>query len=102
MISSGTVNFQFSTEGLPAGSTAIVAHIYTGSASVAGPVLVNTGVSAASPVQMPSGSGSFTASTIAVEAATIQSIIDNPAGFYFNVHTLVNPSGAVRGQLVRR
>jgi hypothetical protein len=28
-------------------------------------------------------------------------IIANPAGFYFNVHTALNPGGAVRGQLSR-
>ena len=32
-------------------------------------------------------------------AATAQSILDNPAGFYFNVHTAANPAGVMRGQL---
>ena len=30
---------------------------------------------------------------------TCRTILNNPAGFYFNVHTTVNPGGAVRGQL---
>jgi hypothetical protein len=25
----------------------------------------------------------------------------NPSGYYFNVHTALNPTGAIRGQLVR-
>ena len=29
-------------------------------------------------------------------------IAANPAGFYFNVHTPLNPGGAVRGQLVKQ
>jgi hypothetical protein len=35
-------------------------------------------------------------------ATLAQQIIDNPAGYYFNVHTALNPGGAVRGQLVRQ
>ena len=27
--------------------------------------------------------------------------MDNPAGNYFNMHTPLNPGGAIRGQLVR-
>jgi hypothetical protein len=33
------------------------------------------------------------------DAPTINAIVANPAGFYFNVHTTLNPGGAVRGQL---
>src|SRR5262249_10815378 len=32
--------------------------------------------------------------------ANAQSIISNPAGFYFNVHSSANTGGAARGQLV--
>jgi hypothetical protein len=30
-----------------------------------------------------------------------QAIIANPAGFYFNIHTVLNSDGAARGQLTR-
>ena len=33
-------------------------------------------------------------------ATHIQQLMVNPNGYYFNVHTTVNPSGAVRGPLV--
>jgi hypothetical protein len=36
-----------------------------------------------------------------VSQANLAQIYNNPAGFYFNVHTPVNPGGAVRGQLTR-
>ncbi len=36
---------------------------------------------------------------ITVEQA--QNLVNNPAGFYFNVHTQLNGGGAIRGQLVR-
>jgi hypothetical protein len=34
-----------------------------------------------------------------VPAALAQMIIDNPSGFYFNIHSPLNPGGFARGQL---
>lgn len=101
-ITSGTITMAFSLTGFPAGSSATLAHIHTGAAGVAGGVLVNSGLTAGTAISMPAGTGSFTSAAVSADAATLQSIIDNPAGFYFNVHTLLNPGGAVRGQLVRQ
>jgi hypothetical protein len=48
------------------------------------------------------GAVTFTKSAITpADIATAQAVLNNPAGFYFNVHTTLNPGGAVRGQLVR-
>jgi hypothetical protein len=52
-------------------------------------------------VSTADGVGTFTASGISVPAATIQNIINNPAAFYFNVHSTQNPGGFTRGQLSR-
>ena len=42
----------------------------------------------------------LSSTSAAVSAATVaQGIFNNPAGNYFNVHTSVNPGGAIRGQL---
>jgi hypothetical protein len=99
-ITGGTVTFQFSVSGLTTTSSITLAHIHTGASGVAGGVLVNTGLSAAAAIATPNGSGSFQSSApVAVDASTINSIVANPAGFYFNVHTSLNPSGVVRGQL---
>jgi hypothetical protein len=35
-------------------------------------------------------------------AELAQDIINNPSNYYFNVHSNLNPGGAVRGQLVRQ
>jgi hypothetical protein len=98
----GSVTFNVQLTGFPPGSAAIAAHIHPGAAGVNGSVLVPVnGVSAAAPILMADGTAalSLSGSTITQEAA--QQIVANPAGFYFNVHTPVNPGGAVRGQLTR-
>jgi hypothetical protein len=85
--------------GFPAGSSITLAHIHTGAVGVAGPVLVPL-IPAAGSVTLTNGSGTFTQSQ-SVDGPTATSIINNPAGFYFNIHTALNPAGVMRGQLVR-
>ena len=65
---------------------AAAAHIHEGARGVAGDVVV--------PLTAPDANGSA-----AVDAALMQRMMDNPAGFYVNVHTTDFPGGAVRGQL---
>jgi hypothetical protein len=98
-ISSATATVVASMSGFPAGSSITLAHIHTGAVGVAGPVLVPL-IPAAGSVTLTNGSGTFTQSQ-AVDGPTATSIINNPAGFYFNVHTALNPGGVMRGQLVR-
>jgi hypothetical protein len=99
-ISSGTVGFHFQLNGFPGTLAVIAAHIHTGAAGVNGPIVVNTGVTTGA-VSTADGVGTFTASGISVPAATIQNIINNPAAFYFIVHSTQNPGGFTRGQLSR-
>jgi hypothetical protein len=100
-ITAANVNFQVNMSGFPSTAVVNIAHIHTGAAGVAGPILVNT-TTTAGEVVLTGGAGSFTRVGIALPAATAQSIIDNPAGFYFNVHTTLNPGGVMRGQLVKQ
>jgi hypothetical protein len=98
-ITSATVDVTATFTGFPAGSMATLAHIHTGAAGVAGGVLVSM-VPAAGEVTFPNGSGSYVRGGFPVTPVDIANqIINNPAGFYFNVHTPLNPGGAVRGQL---
>jgi hypothetical protein len=99
-ISSGTVDFHFQVNGFPGTLAVIAAHIHRAAAGVNGPIIVNTGVTSGS-VATPNGLGTFSVGGINVPAATIQSIVDNPAAFYFNVHSTQNPGGFTRGQLSR-
>jgi hypothetical protein len=84
-------------QGFPAGTTITLAHIHTGASGVAGPVLVPFPPGS---VTLTNGAGSFTTTT-AVGGADATNIMNNPAGFYFNVHTAANPGGVMRAQLVR-
>jgi hypothetical protein len=96
-----TADFYFQLTGFPDGTRVVGAHIHPGAAGVNGPVIVGTPISASAPVTLSDGSGEFRASGIAVNAATFQSIVSNPAGFYFNVHSPLNSGGFARGQLSR-
>jgi hypothetical protein len=100
-ITSGTADFHFQLSGFPSGTSIVAAHIHPGAAGVNGGIIVSTGLVATSPVTQSDGVMSFSATGISVPAATLQSIVNNPAAFYFNVHSPINPGGVARGQLNR-
>jgi hypothetical protein len=77
----------------------ILAHVHQAAAGVNGPVVIDSGLSPTSPVTLTGGAAMFTRTGLTVSPTTAQGIINNPAGFYFNVHTPLNQGGAVRGQL---
>jgi hypothetical protein len=85
-------------QGFPAGSVVTLAHIHTGAAGVAGGVFIPFIPGANVPAV--NGAASFSQSQ-SVTGDVITSLMNNPAGFYFNVHTVQNPGGVMRGQLVR-
>jgi hypothetical protein len=75
-------------------------HIHRGARGVNGPVVVNPAFSP--PVTLAAGQHTlFRHVQVTSEAglATIQAILDNPAGFYFNLHSTSFPGGLLRGQL---
>ena len=100
-VTGGTAEFHFQLSGFPSSTTIIAAHIHPGAAGVNGAVLVSTGLLASSPVTQSDGVMFFTSAPVTVPAATLQSIVNNPAGFYFNVHSPTNSGGVARGQLNR-
>jgi hypothetical protein len=100
-VTAATGDFQVTLTGFPAGTTLTGAHIHPGRAGSNGGVIVQLGV-AEGDIVLASGSGSFSKNGVNVPAETAQNMINDPAGCYFNVHTQLNRSGAVRGQIVRR
>lgn len=97
---SSTYRFDWAVNGVAA-STIILSHIHEGPAGVAGPVRVDSGISPAAPIPVVNGSASFSKSGISGPADVTTRLLANPAGFYFNIHSNLNPGGVVRGQLVR-
>jgi hypothetical protein len=97
-ITSATANFQINVEGFPAGTTVTDAHIHNGAAGANAGVYVNVGLGSGE-MAITQGSGSIAKNGVNVPADRAAAILSNPAGHYFNVHTALNPDGAIRGQL---
>jgi hypothetical protein len=97
-ITSATADFQITVTGFPAGTRVTDAHVHNAPAGSNGGVVINTTLTSGE-LALSNGSGSITKSGINVPADRAAAILSNPAGHYFNVHTALNPDGAVRGQL---
>jgi hypothetical protein len=96
----GNVTFALQLQGFPPGTPAILAHIHPGATGMNGNPLVNTNLSPAAPLLMGDGTVNVTL-TAPISQVDAAAITANPANYYFNVHTPLNPGGAVRGQLAR-
>jgi hypothetical protein len=99
-LTAATASFNVTLQGFPATTNITISHIHVGAVGVAGTIVVDTGL-ASGQVTLVNGAGSFQKSNIAVDPTLAQQIINNPAGYYFNVHSSANVAGVVRGQLVR-
>ena len=99
-ILTSNATFVVNMSAFPAGTAITGAHIHPGAAGTAGSVIISTAL-AAGEVVLASGSGSFTKVVTGIDTAVTQNIINNPAGFYFNIHTAANAGGVARGQLVK-
>ncbi len=101
-LTNAAARFDVLMSNFPRDALVILAHIHEGGSTANGPIRVDTGISPAAPVTLPNGLGAFTRGDISVPPLLAAQIVDNPAGFYFNVHTIINPGGAIRGQLSRQ
>jgi len=99
-VTSATAAFAVTLNGFPGGTPINMAHIHQAASGQSGNVVVNTTL-APGEVTLTNGAGSFNKSGIAVPADIASQLMNNPSGFYFNVHSTLNPSGVARGQLVR-
>lgn len=95
----GTVNFS-TTFSFPIGIVVTGHHIHEGASTINGPVRIDTGLGGSNTATFSTGSGMLNLS-VTVDAANMQKLVANPAGFYVNLHTVVNPGGAIRGQITQ-
>jgi len=101
-VTAGTATFVVTLTGFPPGTPVNIAHIHQAPAGSNGSIVFSTQLSATDATILANGSGSFIKTNITpASLAVFDSIINNPAGFYFNVHSTLNPAGFARGQLVR-
>jgi len=84
----GKVCYVITVSGISAPLTA--GHIHVGAAGVAGPVVI--------PLPLTGGPNVFAGCTTAAKTL-IKSILNNPSGYYTNVHNPQFPGGVIRGQL---
>jgi hypothetical protein len=84
----GTACWNMTASGI---GTVNQSHIHVGAAGTSGDVVV--------PLDVDGFDASTEGCTSNVEASVLQGIIDNPAGYYVNLHTGEFPAGAIRGQL---
>jgi CHRD domain-containing protein len=101
VITAATVDFTGSITGCPADTNITAGHIHEAPAGQNAGFVINTGITSGS-VPLTNGAGSFTRDGIATtDLALVQRMLDNPAGFYFNLHSTRNGGGVIRAQLVR-
>lgn len=103
-ITGATTTWVFTLSDFPDGSTIRLGHIHEGAAGVAGGVRIDTGLTPATALSVTGGrlgNQIITKAVTPTELPQVQRVIDNPGGFYFNLHSALNGGGVVRGQLTR-
>jgi hypothetical protein len=100
-VTAANATFDVTMSGFPSTSVINIAHIHPGAAGATGGVLVSTTLAPGQVTLNSNGSAQFTKTNISVPVTDAQAIMANPSGYYFNVHTTANPTGAIRGQLSR-
>jgi len=104
-ISAATADFSVDVTGFPPGTPITAAHIHPGAAGVPGNALITMGLGAGE-IVLANGAQTFFKTGLTgggnLTAGVAQDIINNPAQYYFNIHTQSNPNGVARGQLVKQ
>jgi hypothetical protein len=104
-ITAATANFTMDLNSFPAGTSVTNAIIHPGAAGANGGTVIQMGLGAGE-IVLVNGTQTGIAKTGVTAAgltpAVAQDIINNPANYYFLVHTALNGGGAARGQLVKQ
>jgi uncharacterized protein (TIGR03437 family) len=76
-------------------------HIHEADSRTNGGVRFDTGINAMNNLMFANGIGVIQREVATVNLDALGRLLANPAGFYVNLHTSVNPGGAIRGQINR-
>lgn len=96
-ITSGDVIFSFNYS-FASATTVIGLHIHPGAKGATGGVAIGA-VLSANDMADADGVGNITSVVTGTPPATLQAILENPRGYYVNLHTPAKPNGALREQM---
>jgi len=96
----GVWNVQAVVSGFTGSSFIRAAHIHNGAAGANAGIFVDTRLTPANQIPVAE-SATINFEGVQITQTQAQAVMNNPAGHYFNMHSPLNPGGAIRGQLVR-
>ena len=94
-ITSGEAVFYFNYD-FPGSVTIVGLHVHQGAKKTNGSIVIDSGIASFTDAD---GDGNVTAVVTGVSPTLLQAILDKPRDYYVNLHTSVNPTGAIRDQL---
>jgi hypothetical protein len=95
VITSGEVIFYFNYS-FPGPVSITGLHVHQAPKGTNGAIVISSGVASFTDSD---GQGNVTTIVTGTAPATLQAILDNPRNYYVNLHTTVNPGGAMREQM---
>lgn len=101
-ITAATADFDVVLSGFPTSTAITLGHIHKAAAGANGPVSVGFKTDAPNPIALTTGGTTITATGVTVAPDLAQQIIDDPAGYYVNIHSAMHGGGVVRGQLTKQ
>lgn len=101
-ITAATADFDVVLSGFPTSTAITLGHIHKAAAGANGGVSVGFKTDAPNPIALTTGGTTITKTSITVPPDVAQQIIDDPAGYYVNIHSALHGGGVVRGQLTKQ
>jgi hypothetical protein len=99
-ITAASAQLSFILSGCPDSTRIVLAHVHHAPAGRNGAVRIDSGFTAAQPIAVRDGVMGANAMDIAIaDFALVTGLVNDPSGYYLNVHSLLHPDGLVRGQL---
>src|SRR6266566_2799373 len=94
-ITAANALFETDITGCPAGTAINIGHIHKAAAGTNGSVVINSGL-AAGELTLTAGAGKISKTQPTVDPALAADVIANPANYYMNWHSTLNPGGVIR------